>query len=1043
MPEIPPLALNLTQLLAAMPESPPASLSPFTFTDEVATLDDADFLQFLEEDALFIKSAVRGPGFTTETLTDLVTTLTGDQRAIALDVYLRQAFQLADITHSIRDLLTVGTLQEFASKVESEIRRIFLVSDCLVWLFVPSANILMNHSKLMKYPVGQGLIGTCAAEKRDVLAPNPTTSPLYSEEHDYPFCEDAQMIFCSPITHSPSRALIAVVTCINKYDKGGSSYLYWPQCDRALFQVYTERLSRGFLAFSEEIKDITRIFKLYGRLLTRQHDFIHLIAHIRPLVIAHLNCEDVSVFLKNDDNFVTEVIYRGSTKIVALRPIKLGVARRVVETGASVNIAVPEDDNYFDATADGSGKLRGVIAVPLTLKSAVIGVLVARGKRESPAFSDADLNRLTFIAAGVPPTLSFSLQARRKALELRAAVRTQNDLAALLQTAEALSRETDLLALNRTILQNAKNLVHADRASLFVVDDSRTQLISQIADGTSRRIFIPITHGLAGAVATTGEAINIRDCYSDPRFNSTVDKQTGYVTRSLMTIPVRDQLGRIIAVAQLMNKQNGEAFTNADVELASALSIFTGIALANSNVIQAALAASKDMRAMQELLGLVNSCARVHVVLNGGLRVMVALLVAERAAFFFLNRTGKVLALPDGRAVVPLGTGLIGSVAASGEPASVAVVAERDAVDDGEDGPIRSALAVPVRGTGVVVLGVVLFVNKDQSINAGAFTAHDRELASAMGVLLAIALERHKFEDPFAMTVDRVLQADVTLDRRAFAQALSIGVSDIDLVKSVASIFTHLHFFQRFGIGSAAFGGFVLALRDLYQPAGIYTWRRTVMSAHFVCSLILGTEIGHILPANEQLQLIVAVLCRNADRQPETGFTNIGLEVVFQDRPAMEMHQCEAAVNLMADQQRNILAGLPPGEVAVVWDGIFRLILATNMAEHFEIVEEARRLTFPHVLFKGNLANHRGLLTKMLLKLADVFWTMLDFPWAEELAKEAAGALGDTKVAANQAGLILFVARPLVAMVAAIAPRAQSFLAKCEENLKQWQKLRH
>jgi GAF domain-containing protein len=744
---------------------------------------------------------------------------------------------------------------------------------------------------------------------------------------------------------------------------------------------------------------------------------------------------------------------RGTTKVVSVRPGKIGVAGRVVETGKPCNVAIPEDDEYFDSTADGTGKLRGVIAVPLMLESGPAGVLVARGKRESPAFSDVDLNRLTFIAAGAAPTLAFSLQARKQTLELRAAIRTQDQLASLLQTAEALARETDHLALTRTILQNAKNLVHADRSSLFVVDDSRTHLISQIADGTSKRILIPITHGLAGAVATTGEVINIPDCYADPRFNSSIDKATGYVTKSLLTIPVRDQLGKIIAVAQLINKQNGEPFSQSDVELTSALCIFTGIALANSNVIQGALSATKQMRAMQELLALVNSCARLPVIIAGAKRMMVDLLLAERASLFFLDRTQKLLTLPDGRGQLLLGSGLVGSVAASGEAANVGLVTEKDAVDDGEEGAIRSALAVPVRGAGGSVLGVVLFVNKDQSVNAGAFTGVDRELASAMGILVGVALERHAFEDPsFALTIGKLFEkspsaipGELSFDSSAFAQPLSVGVLGIDLVKSVSGVFTHLHFFQKFSIAPEVFSGFVLALRDLYQPSGLYTWRRTVMSAHFICGLVLGTEIGQILPAAEQLQLLVAVLCRNADWQPQldTALVDLGMAVVFQDRPAMEMHHCEAAVALLADPGRNIFAGLPPGEVAVVWDGIFRLILATNMRQHFEIVAEAHRLTFPHVLFKGNSMDHRILLAKVLIKLADVFWTMLDFPWAEELAGEAAGAIGDSRLAANQAGLILFVARPLMSIVAAIAPRAQPFLAKCEENLKKWQTLRH
>ena len=52
-------------------------------------------------------------------------------------------------------------------------------------------------------------------------------------------------------------------------------------------------------------------------------------------------------------------------------------------------------------------------------------------------------------------------------------------------------------------------------------------------------IKIPMT-GIAGHVAQTGEVINIRDVYKDPRFNPAVDKKSGYRTRSMLCAPIRE-----------------------------------------------------------------------------------------------------------------------------------------------------------------------------------------------------------------------------------------------------------------------------------------------------------------------------------------------------------------------------------------------------------------------------------------------------------------------------------------------------------------------
>ena len=97
----------------------------------------------------------------------------------------------------------------------------------------------------------------------------------------------------------------------------------------------------------------------------------------------------------------------------------------------------------------------------------------------------------------------------------------------------------------------------ADRTSLFLVDHEKQQLwmkIAQQAGGEPVDIRIPINTGIAGRVAMSGETLNVPDAYQEPAFNPEVDKQTGYRTRSILCAPIKDQTGRVFAVAQLLNK---------------------------------------------------------------------------------------------------------------------------------------------------------------------------------------------------------------------------------------------------------------------------------------------------------------------------------------------------------------------------------------------------------------------------------------------------------------------------------------------------------
>lgn len=107
-------------------------------------------------------------------------------------------------------------------------------------------------------------------------------------------------------------------------------------------------------------------------------------------------------------------------------------------------------------------------------------------------------------------------------------------------------------------------LLNAERSSLFLVENN--SLLLKVAEDIVRdeEIRIPIGSGIAGAVAQSGEAINITDAYADSRFNPEVDKRTGFRTHSILSLPVKNQRGEVFAVAQLLNRKDGQPFDQDD-----------------------------------------------------------------------------------------------------------------------------------------------------------------------------------------------------------------------------------------------------------------------------------------------------------------------------------------------------------------------------------------------------------------------------------------------------------------------------------------------
>ena len=124
-----------------------------------------------------------------------------------------------------------------------------------------------------------------------------------------------------------------------------------------------------------------------------------------------------------------------------------------------------------------------------------------------------------------------------------------------------------------------KTRLNADRVTIFLVDFEKGTLRSKVAheDGGSVDIEIPITAGIAGRVARSGDTLNIPDAYEVPFFDRQIDERTGYRTRSVLCMPIKDSKQRVFAVVQLLNKKDGGAFTEDDEkrfnEFANSLSL--------------------------------------------------------------------------------------------------------------------------------------------------------------------------------------------------------------------------------------------------------------------------------------------------------------------------------------------------------------------------------------------------------------------------------------------------------------------------------------
>jgi sigma-B regulation protein RsbU (phosphoserine phosphatase) len=237
---------------------------------------------------------------------------------------------------------------------------------------------------------------------------------------------------------------------------------------------------------------------------------------------------------------------------------------------------------YRDPPADGDeikgwakeNQLAFLTAYPLAAESETSGVLLLATRQEPDKLMLALL----------------SLHARLASVALRNAdcyAGTRHNverLQSIVEAGKVFNSTLDLSELLGKILDVAKTLTKAERGTIFLVDEETDEIWSLIAQGMEQQqIRLPRGSGIAGHVALTGEIVNIPDAYADYRFNPEVDKRTGFRTRNILTLPIRNKASKIVATLQLLNKAEG-SFTDEDTDVLLTLSGQMAMSLENAQL---------------------------------------------------------------------------------------------------------------------------------------------------------------------------------------------------------------------------------------------------------------------------------------------------------------------------------------------------------------------------------------------------------------------------------------------------------------------------
>ena len=324
----------------------------------------------------------------------------------------------------------------------------------------------------------------------------------------------------------------------------------------------------------------------------------------------------------------------------------------------------------------------------------------------------------------------------------------------LLSVTQKIAGLTNLSEILWTIIKMTTDELGADRGSLFLNDPISGELYSRVAQGElTREIRILNTTGIAGAIFQSGAGEIIHDAYSDERFNSKIDEQTGYVTKNIVCAPVRTVRGDVIGVIQILNKKKGR-FTKDDLEIVEAITLQAAVSLQNAQGVEEMDNTRKKEMEFLDIVSDVTAEIDLGSLLQ---RVMVEatrMLNADRSTLFLNDEKTEELfsrvAMGEGIGEIrlPNSAGIAGAVFTSQETVNIPYAYADLRFNPGFDKQTgyftRSILCVPIINKDGKCIGCTQALNK----KGGGFTEEDESRLKAFTQQVAIALENAKlFED--------------------------------------------------------------------------------------------------------------------------------------------------------------------------------------------------------------------------------------------------------------------------------------------------------
>nr|XP_039147081.1 dual 3',5'-cyclic-AMP and -GMP phosphodiesterase 11 isoform X3 [Drosophila simulans] len=561
--------------------------------------------------------------------------------------------------------------------------------------------------------------------------------------------------------------------------------------------------------------------------------------------------------------------------------------------------------------------------------------------------------------------------------------------------------ELEVRTLCHKILQNVSILLNADRGSLFLVqgrcngpDGLKKCLVSKLFDVCPRstveemeqqdEVRVAWGTGIAGHVAESGEPVNIPDAYQDERFNCEIDSLTGYRTKALLCMPIKDSSGDVIGVAQVINKMNGECFSEIDEKVFSSYLQFCGIGLRNAQLYEKSQLEIKRNQVLLDLARMIfeEQSTIEHMVFRI-LTHMQSLIQCQRVQILLVHEADKgsfsrvfdfeANDLSEEEATsrtspyesrFPINIGITGHVATTGETVNVPNAYEDDrfdaSVDENSCFKHRSILCMAIKNSLGQIIGVIQLINKFNELD---FTKNDENFVEAFAIFCGMGIHNtHMYEKAIvAMAKQSVTlevlsyHASATMDEAHRLRRLrvpsavhfrlhdfkfdDIHFEDDDTLKACLRMFLDLDFVERFHIDYEVLCRWLLSVKKNYRNVTYHNWRHAFNVAQMMFAILTTTQWWKIFGEIECLALIIGCLCHDLDHRGTNNSFQIKASsplAQLYSTSTMEHHHFDQCLMILNSPGNQILANLSSDDYCRVIRVLEDAILSTDLAVYFK-----------------------------------------------------------------------------------------------------------